>query len=834
MAMLLILAGVALVAWLPGAVFFRLPLLDRQRRAGLPVEERFFWSVVLSAAWSSAIVLGLAAFDRYTLRALTVIDAGVAVSAAAVFRRRLVLGRECSRAGRAAALPVVIVALACLHFVPPFERILGGKDPGVYLSEGIQIAQRGSLVVRDPFVSALPQSVRDLYFPVYLDVFGKPLDYSSLRFMGFFVVDPGRGTVVGQFPHLFPAWIAVAYGLAGVRGALAVTPLAAILGLLAVYFAGARLIGRWAAFAGTLLLALNVAFVWFAREPNSEVVTLALLFAALLAFARCQVDEDRFFGPVAGVLYGLLLFARFDTVLALAGLSIAIVLQLVQGRRPPWMFLAPLAVLLALAWLYLTGVMAPYSALPRVFIANLRPQHLALLAAGGGALAAIVLVARHGRVADVVGTIAPRVLVVVVLVAAFYAYFLRVPVYGRLAFGDARSLEIFSWYFPPLALALALVGFALAAWTRFWRAPALFLTVAVYGFFFFYKLHVVHEHFWAARRFVPVILPAASLMATAGLSLTVSMFGPSFRRLALAAAVAVVAMLAVTSARASWPVVRHVEHAGAVQHVEQLARQFDAKDLVVFEAREAGSDLHAVGLPLAYVWNRQVAVLTTVKPDKRLFRQFLDWALGHYHNVYFVGGGGTDLVSPSFGVAPLANERFELPEYESRPNGYPHEVRRKKFDFAVYRLGGSRPDTSAFTLDIGGFDDLNVVRFHAKEQVEGVRFRWSAPSSFVSLPPIPLARKLTLWASDGGRPVNAAPAHVEVYANDRLLGAASVSSGPFTPYTFPIPAGVMAPSSDADSAVTVRLVSNTWKPRDFNGGSDDRDLGVMISRVEVR
>ena len=76
------------------------------------------------------------------------------------------------------------------------------------------------------------------------------------------------------------------------------------------------LFGRTAAAAAAALLALNVIEVWFARYPNAEVVMQALLFAALLATARAHVDGDPFFAPVAGALLGLLLFLRFDAVLA--------------------------------------------------------------------------------------------------------------------------------------------------------------------------------------------------------------------------------------------------------------------------------------------------------------------------------------------------------------------------------------------------------------------------------------------------------------------------------------------------------------------------------------
>ena len=78
--------------------------------------------------------------------------------------------------------------------------------------------------------------------------------------------------------------------------------------------------------AGALLLALNATEVFFARYPNAELVMQALLFAALLANARAQVDGDAFFAPVAGALLGLLLFLRIDSLIAIASVGAGLTL----------------------------------------------------------------------------------------------------------------------------------------------------------------------------------------------------------------------------------------------------------------------------------------------------------------------------------------------------------------------------------------------------------------------------------------------------------------------------------------------------------------------------
>ncbi len=847
--MLFTLLGLLVVAYLPGTLLFRAPVLDRQRRAALDAAERTFWSVCLSIAWSSIVVLALAAAGRYTFARLLLADGGVAVCLVLGFRRRLLYGAGAPSGTRSLPgrddrtiarsdvwtsllLPVALVVLGCWLFLPPFEHVVGGQDPGVYVNEGIAIAQRGALVLHEDVVSSMPAGVRDLFFPPHNNGY-----YYSLRFMGFFVVDPDQGTVVGQFPHLYPAWIAIGYGLSGVRGALYATPFAAILGLLAVYFAGARLLGRWPAVIAALLLALNVVTIWFAREPNSDIVAQALVFAGVLAYARAQGDGDRFFAPVSAVLLGLMLFLRIDSVLALAGVGAAMLLQLLERKRPGLLFLLPLFAIGAVGWLYLRAVLPTYSGRPIAFVQNLQPLPRAMLGAGMFGLVALVLVSRVERLAAPLRRTLPRALAFAMVAAAVYAYFFRAPTHvpGGLAWHDARSLETFTWYFPPLALAVALAGYVLVSWRSFWRDPALLLTFTAYCVFLFYKTQIVPDHFWAARRFVPMILPGACLMASAAACSLVAAARRSnaVARAGAAVGVVLLAVIAVQLMRADRPILRHVQHAGMISRLDTLAGRFAPNDLLVVNPRDLSTDLHVIAPSLTYIWNRTALVLPSPKPDKELFRQFLEWARTRYHNVYFLGGGGTDLVSPAIGAEAVFGDRFQVPEYEVRRNGYPRLVKRKEFDFGVYRFTDPRAQPDTFALDIGHLDDLNVVRFHAKERSDGLPFRWSRDTSYIALPRMDRARMLTLWMDAGGRPANAPRAHVVIYLNDALLGEVDVTAG-VNPYRFPIIAPAARAVTMADEAAIVKIVTNTWKPRQFLAVEDDRDLGVKVHRVEVQ
>ena len=182
--MILLLASAIAAGYLPGAMLFRLPILDRHRRAALDPAERAFWALVAAIA-----------------------------AVAAVAARKTLLYDATASADWWALAPVALVVLSLWVFPPPSEYVVGGKDPGVYMNAGVQIAQRRSLVIEDELVSSLPAETRGLFFPRH---YGQP--YYSNRFMGFFLINPDLGTVVDQFPHLYPVAVAVGYDMAGLTG----------------------------------------------------------------------------------------------------------------------------------------------------------------------------------------------------------------------------------------------------------------------------------------------------------------------------------------------------------------------------------------------------------------------------------------------------------------------------------------------------------------------------------------------------------------------------------------------------------------------------------------
>src|SRR5262249_40325502 len=294
-----------------------------------------------------------------------------------------------------------------------------------------------------------------------------------------------------------------------------------------------------------------------------------------------------------------------------------------------------------------------------------------------------------------------------------------------------------------------------------------------------------------------------------------------------------VAVLGSAYARLARPVAAHIEYDGVIAHLEQLAGRVGDDDLLIVESRDAGSDVHVLGLPLAYIYARNVLVLSTASPDKPAFAAFLEQMRARYRRVLFLGGGGTDLLSSRWSVTPIASERFGVPEYESAWNAYPRGPDRKDFEYSVYEFGPPRAAPAETTLDVGVNDDLNVIRFHAKETTEGRTFRWSQRQSFLILDHMRSTdRTLALWLSDGGRPRAAPPAVVQILIGARTLGSITVTGG-FREYDVDIPPDVAAAEATGEP-VRLTLRSETWNPSRVLGTPDPRELGVMVDRVAVR
>ena len=289
--------------------------------------------------------------------------------------------------------------------------------------------------------------------------------------MGYFVTDAEQGAVIGQFPHLYPVWIAIGYGLDGLTGARRAVGVWGILGLLAVYFVGARLVGPLAAFAGSVLLAVHVAQIWFSRYPNSELTLQALMLAGLLAYARTHFDGDRFFAPVSATcsdsrcspaLQRCSVCLRWPARCSWDSATAVAPGRASSSSQPSGWALA--------VWYYgvlldrtPTGRSNSYSTYSHTTSCSVSWAHWP----SQQSARAFVDEAFRRRAQKWI----PTGVILIVVAGAVYAYFFRTPG-GRLAPHDAMALRTYAgYYLSPYGLAATLIGFVIVV-RRFVLASA--------------------------------------------------------------------------------------------------------------------------------------------------------------------------------------------------------------------------------------------------------------------------------------------------------------------------------------------------------------------------
>jgi hypothetical protein len=814
--------GLALVAAFGGEGKARLRLL-----------EQIYLVVAGSIAISGSVSLLLAELGRFSpsRTALVVAAASaVALGAVAVSGRRLSLRPGPTSRSEILVGAAILVFAAAVYF-PPFEHVLGGRDPGVYVNAGFHLARDGRLIYTDPVVAGIPEDARPLFFP---DKSLPPWDY--LRYQGFRLESPESARVVPHGLHLYPLWIATASALYQPKSGLYATPFFALMAVSGFFLAFRRLFGLEVAALAAALLTVFQIQIWFARFPNSEIVVQFLFATSLLLF--CFMEETR--SPLAGAFAGLSLgatcLARVETLLF--AVPVALYFGWKRVRRelgaPDVAFLAAFALVGAHAALHDRLFAWPYvsSILGRHYWRFLG-ENLPAVAASGA-----VLFFALDRAAT---KIPPNLLAVLdsyrlrlgaalgLFLLALYAYFVRPHWHGpRTAPHDAEAFLRMGWYLYPLGLSLA-VGGGMALLVRARRAQAFFLLVALtFSLFFFYKVRVWHDHYFAMRRFIPVILPAFF----AAIAFLLASFRESGGRLGLwgsrLVAAGLVALYLVTGFRL-W---RHDEFRGSLAFVEDLARHIGDDDIALFPAQEG---LHLLELPLAQLEGRKVLEFYTLKPDRALVEGLLASWKDRYRDVFFVTNykiSLSGLFTRHVKDFELATEKYEY-SYDRPPKGPEPFHLRFTLSKAVDLEDLARRVPKLRTLDVGGSDDLQVAWFHEKElEEDGTSFRWSQRTSSIFLPAVGAGSRTIVLRLAGPKEAEAPLHPIEAALDGRPLGTL-VPSRAFELYEISIPVEI-GERPDAGYAI-LTLSTRTWRPsNDIPDASDVRDLGFRLDSVEVR
>ena len=220
--------------------------------------------------------------------------------------------------------------LAAYTFYRPSESI-HTRDPGGYVNIAVKLSDTGSLKFNDPDFRQFDSKIRQSLF---LRV---PLNQSPYpqALPGFQLLDPAAGTLVPRYFHLFPLWLTLCFKLWRFSGVFALNAFLGIMSVLILIPLGQRLfasklVGWFAAF----LLTVNLAQIWIVRSPFSEILAQVFLLGGIWALSVAMTEKWKGTSVLSGLLLGLFLFVRVDSVIALVAIVFFAMVMMSISKNP--------------------------------------------------------------------------------------------------------------------------------------------------------------------------------------------------------------------------------------------------------------------------------------------------------------------------------------------------------------------------------------------------------------------------------------------------------------------------------------------------------------------
>jgi hypothetical protein len=804
--MLLSLLAVPLLFILPGFALAR--HIARDRGVG-------FWlfAVLLSIPVTSIVGFALARFGWFSLVPLVAID--VLIAALLFALRAQPQFRIDSFLNTKAALVLVAIGGAFfIYYAPPFEYYLGGRDPGIYVINGIRIARTGSFTAEDPLIEKVPKEFRTLFLS----------EKQPMRYMGFFVASSSDPRIVPNFFYLYPAWFAIFYTLFGVHGMLYATPFLMLCMILAGAFYVAFVLDRIQSFAFVLLLGTTAISLWFARFPNSEVLAGALIWLALFLFLLYRQHSITIAGFIGAICLAIAFWTRIDAILLALPFVLDIAMRWIDGKAGK-SDLAIFAIYLLFVAIGAAHVLTTNSDYILAAFENLRFKPYKVVIAVLSLIGLILLLAMFGKRFRISQQrITGQVVSVVLAILLIYSYFIR-PFYPASNIGspNAGAFLALGWYFTHPIVVIALFGLVIYS-SRFHSIDwILFVGTLVYAILYFYRIRGHAEHFWMLRRYLMLICPALVFFALYGFRQLLSRI-PSFASLAALLCALLVSFWFVYQDR---DLHKHHEYAGSFGFLKNLANRIHNNDVLLISARD-GNDLHIIGPMLSYYFDRNVLLIRENQPDLETLNNFQKSWKG---NVYLAGTGGSNIASGKFYLQPLEDFRFETPNYDEIYHRRPRIAFLKYFQIGLYKFS-SKPVSDPYFVDVGHFDDASITNFHLKEKYGDVNYRWTNGSGHVYFPAT--ANNITnivLRLNPGPWVPGMEKVKVNLYVNKLPLVDLILGNG-YNTYDVPVPGSIREKLTGVP--VDLLIESKSWIPKRVLNLPDMRRVGVIVDWVKLR
>lgn len=788
-------------------------------RMGLPVPaiaRPSLWVSAGLAIWSLPVLLSLVLGAHHT----ELIGAAGWVVAAVILARRAIARPRFPRLHTPDRIVLAGVLLAAtLASAFPADPFISGWDMGTYASHAVYIVNHGRLDVPYPWPAT---------------------ESPPPGFLAPGNVFATQPTMTVRFANLWPAWLAQTYAVAGYEGLVRLNVILGLFALLAIYGLARRFVNARIAAVAILFLAFNPAQIWVTRQTLSEIPTQLLIWCGLLLLPAYLARGRPRWGLWAGILLGVSAFVRIDALLLvpflLMGHAVWNVVRPESDRppRPTW------------RWVYLGSIplfglaLAYYALFSRPYLVDIATQVLAIgalviVGVVGLALTHYAAVIRLARAA-----LARRAVLIgllgILAVLTLYAYFVR-PILPPFALYDAPgaiydgermhiedALPNLGNYLTPGIVLGALVGWSLvflAASRRSRTSVLVPLLVVVLGCTAVYVWNQAAwpNHFWAIRRFVPIIIPAMVVFAGAAAAVALARLSIPGRRLAFRLSVVALALYTAWIGVPSYAV---AERQGSYAALREFASDLPPSSQIV--ALDGIYEAWRYWMPLYLAFDRPIVPLDPATEAGRNEALARLAAASEDDPVTIITAAHDFRMDAVEGARLLEGEWF-APVMAETVRPVPRTVTDEHVTLTVIQATGLNTIGVAF----GGSPQwvAAVSGLHPPQLIDGRPLRWTNGNGRISIPiygdspPTRLSVSLADTGPDGG--------NLRLVLNGATVFDGLVAPGP---WSAEFELGGIADLQQGDMA-DVEIISDTFQ--NDPGLQIDREttFGVQVESVTI-
>jgi hypothetical protein len=722
---------------------------------------------------------------------------------------------------------VLVVGLALtawLYLGFPTESIFLGRDEGLYANHAIYIAHHGRLDVPYPW----PESLDTIFSKAFREI------------PGFF---PTNSTMTVQFAHLFPVWLAQAFATFGHHALFRFEAVFALLSISVFYGLCRSVMPKPYAVIATLFLALNPSEIWLARRTLTEILTQLFIWSGLFIFLFAQRDNSKRLARWAGVLLGFSSLVRIDSFFLVPLLFFSHLVQKIvedPGDKTSFSIWSPF---------YQTAL--PVFALVFGYYAFDNIIYLSIffpLLKQIGILTLAILLALLASTQVNLKLIKPlftsRTLLVLTGIAlialTIYAYWLRPNIepystinnpehflHGTRDYRENSMVNLAKYLSPPVIF-VAMWGWFITLGTIIKKRKDLHLILGIVCFAGFSALYlwrpsIAPDHFWAIRRFVPIVIPGFILFSALGIQWILNRFPKGWL---ITASAVVIIFLSMFTIRANQLIFAFAEEKGYFVQLQQLAEKLPGDGLILAHC-DRSSVSYGWGMPLYLVFDRRIILIDL--NSRGGMNAFYDWSdkqIREQKPVYLLYEGNIRFAGLPY--TKMHEVVLSRSFSEQTPFPLPQTIRSEKRTIGIYKITGMISHSGYININFGNEKILGIREsgFYGQEFSGNIPFRWTNGSAKLVVPlsekRLPKAIGVEIVSTGGVK-----EKRVKILANGHKLFDGQIPDGGYS-QSFSLA------NVPLWKQLTIELLSDTNIPREIiRGSTDNRTLGVLVKSIRL-